>query len=109
MASWKETYSDWCHAVHSNHEFVSNQDSIAVDTPINEAQRVILGQAIQNLLLTAHKVNFVLCKLMEPFLKDDVLEVNAEYNRLQDKLLGFAKKQNSVEREALGEDEKNGD
>jgi len=84
---WKSIYDEWSDIIHGNYRFVRIQSFIGYNTPANNDQLVIVGQALRNLMIISHKMNSVLCHVVQPYLGSDCDILIAEYNALEDEIV----------------------
>lgn len=108
-ATWGESYSDWSNFVHGNSVFVENYTSVAVRTPTNERQLLIVSYVLRNLLFLSTKLNYVFGKSLQPYIGDDFRGLALRYNDLEKRIWQISDEHNAWERSFMGSSDNNKD
>ena len=98
FSDWKKTYDDWCNVVHGNFIIADNYHVFWDRTPITDGQLIIVGNALLNLIVLLHKLNYFVGKILKELDVENFDEIIERFNELEEKITNLKNAQLNTQR-----------
>lgn len=98
-ATWRNVYGEWSDITHANCSYIKNCFTISRMAKIDKGQKIILSQALRNLMYCSQKINLVTGNILKELLPiESYNEIASECNNLENEIEAYSNKHNLEEK-----------